>query len=53
MMIKARRELGDKNESTLDKLFGKVDNPAKASAADDILMVYASDSEEELSDGNG
>jgi ribonuclease P/MRP protein subunit POP5 len=53
MMIKARRELGDKNESTLDKLFGKVEKPPKAGSAEDILMVDASDSEEENSDGNG
>jgi ribonuclease P/MRP protein subunit POP5 len=53
MMIKARRELGDKNESTLDKLFGVVEKTPKASSANDILMVDASDSEGESSNGDG
>jgi ribonuclease P/MRP protein subunit POP5 len=53
MMIKARVELQDKNESTLDKLFGKVDKSNKVSSADNILMVDASDSDEEFSDGDG
>jgi ribonuclease P/MRP protein subunit POP5 len=53
MMIKARRELEDKKESTLDKLFGTVDKNPQVSSTDDIVVVDASDSDGESSNGDG
>ncbi|KAF7947800.1 hypothetical protein EAE96_008879 [Botrytis aclada] len=53
MILKARRDLGEQSESTLEKMFGT--KGAMAESAKDVMMVDAVDSEddEELSDGNG
>ncbi|THV49163.1 hypothetical protein BGAL_0208g00140 [Botrytis galanthina] len=54
MILKARRDLGEQSESTLEKMFG-TNKGATAKSAKDVMMVDAVDSEddEELSDGNG
>ncbi|KAG9233084.1 Rpp14/Pop5 family protein [Amylocarpus encephaloides] len=49
MIIKARRELGERSESNLADIFGKP--PTEAEILKDALMVDADDSEEGLSDG--
>ncbi|KAB8297876.1 hypothetical protein EYC80_001669 [Monilinia laxa] len=53
MILKARRDVGEQSESTLERIFGeKTEN---TESAKDIMMVDAvdSDEDEELSDGNG
>lgn len=50
LILKARREMGEQSDSTLDNIFGKADN--LANSTNDSLMVDRDDSEEdeELSD---
>lgn len=54
IMVKAKRELGEQGESTLDNIFGKA---AEADSARDIMMVDTSDSEDDhganSDDGDG
>ncbi|TVY30230.1 Ribonuclease P/MRP protein subunit POP5 [Lachnellula hyalina] len=54
IIVKARREAGEKGESTLDNIFGKTKDGTTESTKD-VLMVDGSDSEEEgyMSDGDG
>ncbi|TVY43438.1 Ribonuclease P/MRP protein subunit [Lachnellula occidentalis] len=54
IVVRARREAGEKGESTFDNIFGKTkDGPTESTK--DVLMVDASDSGEEeyMSDGDG
>ena len=56
MVVKARKEIGEKGESTLDNIFGKGDDNAAAESTKDVLLVDGSDSEGEdeyMSDGDG
>jgi ribonuclease P/MRP protein subunit POP5 len=56
MVVKARREMGEKGESTLDNIFGKGDDNGSAESTKDVLMVDGSDNDEEdeyMSDGDG
>jgi ribonuclease P/MRP protein subunit POP5 len=54
-ILKARRELGEQSESTLEKMFGSNNKDTTTNATKEVIMVDRSDSEEdeELSDGNG
>ncbi|KAG4030607.1 hypothetical protein MFRU_011g00660 [Monilinia fructicola] len=53
MILKARRDVGEQSESTLERMFGAKKETAES--AKDVMMVDAvdSDEDEELSDGNG
>lgn len=53
MIVKARRELGEQSESTLDGLFGKGKSYKEQGSVEDVMMVDASGSEDndDLSDG--
>jgi ribonuclease P/MRP protein subunit POP5 len=55
MILKARREVGEQSDSTLDNIFGKGDSHVEADSTKDILAVDRSDSEgeEELSNDDG
>ncbi|KAF4624858.1 hypothetical protein G7Y89_g13311 [Cudoniella acicularis] len=48
MIVKARRELGEHSDSTLDNIFGNGDKGAGVDSTKDILMVDGSDNEEEM-----
>lgn len=53
IIVKARRQMEEKGESTLNNIFGKGE---AAESTKDVLMVDGSDSEEEddyMSDGDG
>lgn len=54
MILKARRDLGEQSESTLERMFG-TNKETTAESAKDVMMVDSvdSDEDEELSDGNG
>ncbi|PQE10294.1 Rpp14 family protein [Rutstroemia sp. NJR-2017a WRK4] len=54
-ILKARRELGEQSESTLEKMFGSNNKDTTTTSTKEVIMVDRSDSEEdeELSDGNG
>ena len=55
MILKARRELGERGDSALENMFGKGCDHVEADSSKDILMVDRSDSEgeEEPSDEDG
>jgi ribonuclease P/MRP protein subunit POP5 len=53
VMFKARQEMGEQSDSTLDSLFGKEVDHNTADSANDILMVDNSDSEEEEDSSDG
>jgi len=55
IIVKARREVGEEGNSTLDNIFGKGDDNGEAAATKDVLMVDGSDSEEDdyMSGGDG
>lgn len=50
MVIKARREVGQQSDSTLDNIFGKEADDAGDAFGDDVMMVDRSDSEEDEDD---
>ena len=53
LILKTRRQLGEKSDSVLDDIFGSAE--AETAKAEDVLMVDGSDSEAEKdeSDGDG
>jgi len=55
LILRARRELGGRNDSTIDGIFSKDNNRQNIEHDQDFSMVDRSDSEEEdgLSDGDG
>lgn len=55
MIMKARREMGEQSDSTLETIFGKAGSKGKEDSTNDMLLVDRSDTEdeEELSDGDG
>lgn len=56
IVVRARRQMAEQGDLTLDNIFGKVDERREAEATKDVLMVDGSDSEQEddyASDGDG
>lgn len=55
LVLKARRETGEKGDSTLDDIFGGTDGNSKAGTTKekDVLMVDKSESEEEEEETDG
>ncbi|KAH8678880.1 Rpp14/Pop5 family-domain-containing protein [Tricladium varicosporioides] len=48
MIVKARRELGEQSESTLDSIFDKGDKQNEGSSTRDVMVVDGGDSEDEM-----
>jgi ribonuclease P/MRP protein subunit POP5 len=51
LILKTRRELGEKSDSVLNDIFGSAE--AETAKAEDVLMVDRSDSEAEKDDSDG
>ncbi|TVY65721.1 Ribonuclease P/MRP protein subunit POP5 [Lachnellula suecica] len=56
LVVRARREMEEKGDSTLDNIFGRGGKNTEAESSKDVLMVDGNDSEDEdedMSDGDG
>ncbi len=53
MILRARREIGDQSTATLVSILGKAKGQQETNGDADIIMVDGTDSENEVSDGDG